>query len=284
MAVRKLSVLVTLLVPTASAAQLIIAVSPSANIVHAGSTLKFTAYVPPSSTPVKTYALRCTEPATGCGYSVSYPSTVSDFANKQFLTFASYTVPSSLKPGVALCFEVFRPGKSVKSPYGATITVWKDVVVASACKQVTAPDITARDASKASGVALATPAIAPSSPSLGSRTASSGGARAMTTARSTAGSLPDLVITFEKGPVARWIVRNVGTSNAPATSVEFRRLGVTGSTSRYVGGLAPGASAAITVTPELDIYLVNATADVDPSSKVQELDETNNRWASVESR
>jgi subtilase family serine protease len=59
---------------------------------------------------------------------------------------------------------------------------------------------------------------------------------------------------------------------------------VTGSTSRYVGGLAPGASAAITVTPELDTYLVNSTADVDPSFEIKELDETNNRWASVESR
>jgi subtilase family serine protease len=66
--------------------------------------------------------------------------------------------------------------------------------------------------------------------------------------------------------------------------VEFRRLGVTGSKSRYVGGLAPGASAIITVTPELDSYLVNSTADVDPSAKIVELDETNNRWSSATRR
>lgn len=284
MAVTTPSVLVMLLLPMASAAQLMIAVTPNASIVHAGSTLKFTAYVPKSSTPLKIYAMRCTEPATGCGYSASYPSTVSDFANNQFLTFESYTVPSSLKPGAALCFEVFRPGKFVKGPYGGTITLRKDVVVASACKQLSVPDIVARDASKAGNAAIATPAISASAPTSRARTAAPSGARATTTARSTVGDLPDLVITFEKAPVAKWIVRNAGASTAPATSVQFRRLGVTGSKSSYVGGLAPGASVEIIVTPELDIYLVNSTADVDPSSEIQELDETNNRWASVTSR
>jgi hypothetical protein len=283
MALRKPMALAALLLPSALAAQLTITVSPIANVVQAGSTLKFTASVPKSSAASTTYALRCSEPAAGCGYPASSPSTVIDHANLQTLTFDSYTVPSSVKPGASLCFEVYVPGKTMTS-YGKTLRIGKAIVIASACKQVSAPNITERDASKAPGDAVAAPAMPPSIPSSRTRTASSGGARSTATARSSAGGLPDLVITFEKGPVARWIVRNVGTANAPATSVEFRRLGVSGSKSHSVGGLAPGGSAVITVTPELDTYLVNSTADVDPSATIVELDETNNRWATATSR
>ncbi|HSJ63027.1 MAG TPA: CARDB domain-containing protein [Gemmatimonadaceae bacterium] len=273
MALRKAMALAGLLLPSALAAQLTITVSPSSNVVQPGATLKFTATVPKSTSPWKAYWLTCSEPAIGCGYPRAYPSTVAELGPKQVLTFESYTVSSALKPGTMLCF-------------GVNTTGWhlKPVVVASACRQVSAPDVAADDATKAATTVSATPAISARGSTSRTRSASSGGARSTATARSSAGGLPDLVITFEKGPVAQWIVRNIGTANAPATSVEFRRLGVSGSTSHAVGGLAPGASAVITVTPQLDVYLVNSTADVDPSATIVELDETNNRWVSATSR
>jgi hypothetical protein len=273
MALREPMALAALLIPSALAAQLTITVSPSSNVVQPGATLKFRATVPKSTSPWKSYVLSCSEPATGCGYPRAHPSTVAELGKAHVLTFESYTVPSSLKPGATLCFGVYTLGWHLKP-----------VVVASACRQVSAPYVAADDAAKAATTASATPAISPRGSTQRTRTASSGGARSATTARTTVGALPDLVITFEKGPVARWIVLNVGTANAAATSVEFRRLGVSGSKSHSVGGLAPGASAVITVTPELDIYLVNSTADVDPSATIVELDETNNRWASATSR
>lgn len=262
-----------MLLPSILAAQLTITVSPSSNVVQAGSTLKFTATVPKSTAPWTAYSLRCSEPVKGCGYSETHPATVAELGSKHVLTFKAYTVPSELKPGTALCFGVYTMGWALKP-----------VAVANACKQVSAPDIAADDAAKVGSTASAAIAIAPRGATAPTRTASSGGARETGMARSTAGALPDLVITFESAPVARWIVRNVGTANAPSTTVEFRRLGVSGSKSYSVGALAPGATAVITGTPELDIYLVNSTADVDPSSKVQELDETNNRWTSAQSR
>jgi hypothetical protein len=213
------------------------------------------------------------EPAIGCGYATAHPSTVAALGKAHVLTFEDYVVPSSLKPGATLCFGVYTMGWHLKP-----------VVVASACKQVSAPDIAADDAAKAATSASATSGISPRGSTPRTITASSGGARSTTTARSTAGALPDLVLTFEKGPVARWIVLNAGTANAPATSVVFKRLGVSGSKSHSVGGLAPGASAVITVTPELDVYLVNSTADVDPAGTIVELNETNNRWTSATSR
>ncbi|HJR64480.1 MAG TPA: CARDB domain-containing protein [Gemmatimonadaceae bacterium] len=274
-----------ILAPATLVAQLTIKSAPDPERVDPGSTLSFAAIVPKPSSSSKSYELRCTTMACK-SYSSTKAKHVAEVAGLQQLSFTSFTVPSSADAGTPLCFEVYLPGVHLNNPYGdGVISPVPDHVAASACATVSTPFINAAASGKASaGVSAAGQASPPLRGAPRTASGSYSESRAPSVARSELGKSPDLVITFVNTPVARWTVRNIGTAASPATRVEFTRLGVAETQSKYVGNLAPGQSLEITVTPELDMYLVNSTATVDPDEKVGEADETNNRWASKDSR
>lgn len=270
--------------PVAAIGQsLTITVAPDPNSVQPGSILSFSAVVPKVADAEETYALWCTEPSK-CGHETQSPTKVTTTALvKQTLTFASYTVPSWMKPGTQLCFTVGVPGVYVKNPYGSEpMKVKSPKIVASSCRQVAAPMVTAQGATTAGATSQATSTSRLAIP--GGRKATARGASLTTTARSTVGGLPDLIVSYEPAPVARWIVRNIGSAKSVPTHLKFERLNMPGSQFKYVTWLMPGDSAIIAVTPDLDAYLVNSTLTVDPDAKIKELDETNNRWTSASSR
>jgi hypothetical protein len=262
---------------------LTISASPDPKDVRPGSVLSFTAVVPKVGSPQQDYALWCTEPKP-CSYPQQKPGKVT--ANSLFevtLTFGNYTIPSWMKPGTKLCFVLGVPGLYKQMPYGdEPLELRAPKPLATSCTQLAALEATAKDAAKAAATAQSSAAPRLALP--GGRTATSSGANLTSVARTDIGALPDLVITYEKTPMARWIVRNIGTAKSTPTHVKFERLNVPESKFTYVKSLAPGDSAVIMVTPDLDIYLVNSFATVDPSSQIKESDETNNQWTSAASR
>jgi hypothetical protein len=206
------------------------------------------------------------------------PAGVSDYADVTF--GGSYPVPSSMKPGDELCSVLQVRGPNLMKPgYGFS-------QVTAVCRTVASPAVAATGGAALPATtqpgalhpAGATQVRAGSQPAGRASNAPDAAARLALNA-----SLPDLEISFENAPVARWLVRNRGQSISPATSVRFVR----GSSSirlMPVPQIFPGNAAGIVVLPELDQFLVNASAMVDPEEQIKESSEDNNTWMSSTGR
>jgi len=192
----------------------------------------------------------------------------------------TYQVPSSMKPGEELCSVLQVRGPNLMKPgYGfSQVTAVCHTVVAPAIAATGGAALPATTQPGALHPAGATRVRAGSQPAGRASNAPDAGARL-----ALSGNLPDLEIGFESAPVARWLVRNRGQSISPATSVRFVR----GSSSIRlvpVPQIFPGNAAGIVVVPELDQFLVNASATVDPEEQIKESSEDNNTWMSSSGR
>lgn len=270
----------------AQQAHLAVNVSPDPNRVDAGlSKLTFSAIVP-AMDPDLFHVLVCRGPTvTDACWSTANAKV--DGKGEKYMTIvfpAAYAVPSTAAAGDELC-SILRQrmaGLSGIEKYGLS----PYTRLATECQRVSVPNLRA-DAgapNRASAVIAA-----PGQPQPARRASAAvrppGSARVSPGAaeRGTGGMLPDLSISFTKAPVAKWVVRNTGQAPSPPTVVRFARVSVP-EADRPVPALAPGALYEILVTPDLDVYLVNATATVDPDRQVKEGVEWNNEWKSSESR
>lgn len=249
--------------PAAAQAGLYITVSPNPNKIEAGvSALTFSVPVNP---------VQC---AGKCSFRVEGQANTSAFttewlseANDVTLTFAkSYTVPASAGVGDKLCFSL-RLNQTLLNRFS------NSKVVATECRTVSTPLVTA--STQPAPTAVAAP------PTGTSRASATDPPR--TAVRRVPLPPPDLTIAYEKAPVAKWIVRNIGQGPAPATVLRLSRDGLP-NTNITIAALVAGATFEVVVTPELDAYLVNASATVDPDNQVQESNEANNTWQSSQSR
>lgn len=223
-----------------------------------------------------------------CGEKECYTSkpVVAPEGSSQYVTIAfsgEFTVPSSVAAGTQVCAALESGGYNF----------WKGTYeyshVTEVCRTALNPPVTATSFSAPVSGAGADAAVTRASPRGGQARADvQPAARAPARAAGTAFTLPehlrpDLVLSYEKTPLARWIVRNAGPTQSPATTLRLLRNNA-GERSLPVPKIAPGSYAVFEVTPELDQYLVNSTAMVDPGQQVAELNETNNEWKSAMSR
>ena len=270
-----------------NATTLTVTVMPQPERVEIGrSKLTFSARAPRRGLNLKTGTMSQANyrVSVRCGEHQCYSSepVVTPEGSSEFVTIAfngTFSVPSNVAAGTQICAALEAGGFSAWSgKYGYS-------EMTHVCRTALNPPVIASGSRAPMAVSGVTPAI----PRGGSAQA---GARppAQATARASGSALrvplqqrPDLQLTYDAAPVARWLVRNVGVSMSPATSLKFARAGVS---PRLVPvpKIAPGSWAEFVVTPELDQYLVNSTAMVDPEKQVIELSETNNEWKSATSR
>jgi hypothetical protein len=272
---------------SAQEANLVVTVSPDPDRLDPGvSTLSFSAIVP-STDPDRFAVVVCRGPSVTAECWRSSPATV-DGPGAKYMTVvfeSKYAVPPGLGTGVELC-AILRfnalPGFPTSEQFG--VSPWTSL--ASVCKRVSVPAVAAQGRRPGTASATAVPPV-PTRPvprvTTAARPPATVDSRAGAARRGTGGMLPDLSISFTQSPVARWVVRNAGQAPAPPTVVRFGRISVPAA-ERSVPALPPGASYEIVVTPDLDAYLVSATATVDPGKPITEESEWNNDWKSAGTR
>lgn len=202
----------------------------------------------------------------------------------------TYIVPNTAAPGDSLCFSLEQSTSGAPTTFKAGFPVCRIVTALPLSRQRTP-------------VATAVPAIPPGSGSPGGAgdrvaqpaprrtTAAAGTSSGPARATRAGGPLgvprapqhPDLTVTFEKAPWAKWVIRNDGGAASTPTTFQLSRAGVPEKVIQ-IPALAPGTVHEIVVTPGLDAYLVNAWGVVDPKNFVVESNEANNTWKSAESR
>ena len=195
------------------------------------------------------------------------------------MAFGVFTVQSSVAPGTEVCahLQSLRHVNKLSGPYEYSTD-------AEQCRTALRP--------AAATLAGAAPASGAGKPKLTNLPAVRAEVRpqARAEARAAPGSLrlpastlPDLVVEYEATPVARWLVKNLGPSPSPSTSLRMTRVNA-GEQVLTVPPIKANSFFEIEVTPELDQYLVNSSAFVDPDGIVKELNEDNNEWQSAWSR
>ena len=300
-----LTMVATLLSPIPARGQLVITAAPVPSQVRPGTALVFSGAVLQSQTPLMyVRVMNCTVTYSGPYKNSPFPvclrlSWVSEAVTVDYVPYPAkvsvgfsdtFIVPATAQPGDSLCFSF---EESQHKNYGF------DKRDLPTCRIVTATPLTphrgpvaAIQPARRGGTRsrdstverVAKPAPAGTRPAVTTRRGSVRAARA--------GPVPpgartppraDLLITFEKAPWAKWIIRNDGQRASAPTQFVLSRAAVPDKVIQ-VPALAGGATHEVLVTPALDIYLVNAWAVIDPKNFVSESDETNNGWKSVDSR
>lgn len=267
--------------------ELTLKISPRPERLEIGiSKVSFTAVVRRTTLNVKTgksypslyrVSVRCGDKDCYTSPELTVPSGPGTFTTVAFS--GTFTVPSHVAAGTDVCANL----------QSAVVNLLKSgfsfATEAQECR-------TALHAAAAAIAGGASGSAAAGDPSLSSAPRVRAGVQPRAQARASAGSgslrlpsgmRPDLVLTYEAKPVARWLVRNIGASKSPATSLRLLRSNV-GQRVLPVAAIVPGSYVAIDVTPELDQYLVNSTGMVDPEKQVDELNESNNEWTSASTR
>lgn len=271
--------------------ELTVTVSPKPDRVEIGtSKLTFSARARRQTLSLKTrtYVQASYLVSVRCGEQECYTSkpVVTPEGSSPYVTIAfsgEFTVPSNVAAGTQVCAALESGGYNLwKGTYGYS-------PVTQVCRTAVNPPVTATSYSAPVSGAGAEAVVTRVSPRGGQAQAGvQPAARAPARAAATALTLPehllpDLVLSYEKTPVAQWVVRNAGPSQSPATSLRLLRNNV-GERLLAVPKIAPGSWVAFEVTPELDQYLVNSSAMVDPQEQVAELNEANNEWKSATAR
>lgn len=263
-------------------AQLQLRISPDPKRIEPGTTLNFGAKVglPVPGLPSGPHTLKGCTALNGAHCVNEFwsadPSSAAAQTNHVALAFPAYVVPGTVRSGDQLCFLLQQ---NLKPPYGSKPMV---IPVGSTCVKVSVLNAVAGNTP--GKVASVSPAGQNTSAGSAGRGPPTAAAAAPQTPVRTPGFYVDLTVQFEKAPVAKWIVRNVGTAASPATIMRLARVGVAGYKDIAIQGLKPSQSLVVVVTPELDGFLVNSSATIDPLGTVTESSKTNNVWQSFQSR